>query len=380
MASVVILAALDIWRWGNLKTTLVWAATFAVLIVFDVNRIKDDDAYFRKAIRKIISLGVVAVFISGLATFGLVLELGFMLLLAFAGAMYAIAQRDPKYSAIGMAIGWMLGLVGALFIGHGLYQIGQDVRKFATFGTARKFANPIILSLVFLPFVYVLGVYVAYEAAFVRLKFAVEDPVLRSYAKKQAILAFRFDVGFLRRWTRNLALSKPMDREDIRRSIHELNEIKKRERRPPIVPRSEGWSPYAAKEFLRKEGLATADYHRGLDEWSSSSLHLGVGTGIISDYITYYVEGDERVAKRLKLTLVVNDSNHPSVSELRFFNVARTLFQRAVGGDFPCEIFDQIPTDDVRNSTARGKTIGVSREYWSGGLQGEYSLNFTIEI
>ncbi len=376
---VTLLAAADIWRWTNLKTTIVWVVTFAIVAMFDINRITEDDTFFRKTIRDAVNATVIVVFIAEFYTFSLPTELVLVPFITVVTVLYMFSQSQPESAMVEKLMGWVLTLVGLSFISYGIYQVSQNFREFATFDTGREFAVPIILSLLFLPFIYILSIYVTYEKVFLQLRFAISDRCVRKYAKTQAVLAFRTDLDFLRRWARSMVFSNPDNKEEVRRSIREIKKIKKREKHPPIVPPSEGWSPYAAMEFLRQEGLVTRDYHCAFDEWIASSPYLSVGTGILTDDIAYYVEGDEFAAKRLKLTLDVNNPNDPQASEQKFFAIARTLLQRAVGEELGSSLSDHISSTDNASAIVQDKNIRVTREDWSGGFQGGYSLNLTIE-
>lgn len=373
------LATIDIWRWSNLKTTVLWTVTFAIVTMFDINRITEDDTFFRKTIRDTVSAAIIVVFIAEFYTFSLPAEFIFIPFVTLITALYVMSQYRPEFAAVEKLMSWVLSLVGLGLISYGIYKISENFREFATFDTGRDFAIPIILSLLFLPFIYVLSIYVTYEKIFTQLNFTFNDQRFRRYAKVQAILSFRADLDLLRRWARSAGLSGPNDKENVRRSIREIKKIKEREKHPPIIQPSEGWSPYVAKEFLREEGLVTGDYHSSFDGWFASSPYLDLGDGIIPDNIAYYVEGDELTTTRLKLTLNVNNPDNPQASEQRFLEIVRTLLLVAVSEELRSTLGDQISLTVGVNITIHDKTIQITREDWPHGIKGGYSLKFNIE-
>jgi hypothetical protein len=230
------------------------------------------------------------------------------------------------------------------------------------------------LSFLLLPFIQVLHIYTTYEALFIHLERAFLDKDLRCYAKRRAILAFGPSNVLLNRWKRHIFVHRPKDRSDIDCSIREILNVRQRERHPHDVARSEGWSPYLARDFLRKDGFVTSDYHRAYDEWFASSPYKELGDGIMRDYVAYYIEGDEIVAKRLKLVLHVNNPKNSRDSRSQFRQLAQTLTDAAIGGH-------QLPneTDDFE-MRADGKQLVMRRTGWKGGIVGGYDIKFQIEV
>src|SRR5438046_2670741 len=43
-----LMAEVGLWTWSNLKTTVLWALTFAAVTIFSANRVDEDHTYFRK--------------------------------------------------------------------------------------------------------------------------------------------------------------------------------------------------------------------------------------------------------------------------------------------------------------------------------------------
>lgn len=76
-AAVEILAPqrLRLWSAINLKTTILWLVTFAFVTMFEVATAKDRPASLGKITRDVVSVTAVLVFITGLYTFPLIVEL-----------------------------------------------------------------------------------------------------------------------------------------------------------------------------------------------------------------------------------------------------------------------------------------------------------------
>jgi hypothetical protein len=79
-----------------------------------------------------------------------------------------------------------------------LVRVATDFDAFASSETLARFWVPPALTLAVLPFFYLLGVYMAYQQAFVRLGFFMEDEPLLGYAKRAFARRFRLNLGELR--------------------------------------------------------------------------------------------------------------------------------------------------------------------------------------
>ena len=374
------LAFVGWWNFGNLKSTLVWSVTFAFVTMLNVNRITEENTFFRKTARDTVSATVVVTFIAELYCFSLFVEFLLIPFLAFMSVFQVLSERKPEHAAVHKLSSAILITAGLLYFSHGVYGAAKNFDNFSTWSNLREFFVPIFLSLLFLPFIYALSVFATYEMNILRLRWSLKGDELRRYAARQAVIRFRFDLEGLRRWTRNVAIRRPSTRDEIRISISEVLLQKQRERNPPEVPPEMGWSPYAATMFLAGHDLTTSDYHRIDDgQWIASSKMLELDrNALIPDNLAYYVEGDERAAKQLKIELNVNDQSHSTASELRFHAACEALLQAAVG-EIPPAFSDQIYMSDTIDSIVQDRRVRTKKEDFTNRAFNGYSRTLTID-
>lgn len=370
------LSLLGVWEPANLKTTIAWALTFAFASMIELSRVTADATFYQKTVKETVSLTVALVFVTQFFTFSLPAELILVPVMAMLGLLEAFSGTRPEWAAVHKLLTWILTIAGLGFIIHAIYQLTQHWSEFATFATMREFATPILLSVLFLPFIFVLSVYSVYERVFIRLGLYVSDQALLDYAKTHAILAFGWDIDFLNRWAREAATMKTPTRDDVRHSILHIKAVKQRERSPPSVPETDGWSPYVAMKFLDEHGFKVGDYHRSYAEWYASSPYVDINDAFLADHLAYYVEGDEIAAKRLKLVLDVNGPQNAAASDERFLLIANALSAKAIGRGIDRTSL----LSDKWRDTVSGRTVTVERQEWQGGIPGGYSRRFTIEV
>lgn len=372
-------SAIGLWDVSQLKSTILWTVLVGIASMFRIARSDENPTLVRTWIEDNLKIIVVVEFIATFYTSHIVVELIMVPLLALIGGMLAMAESRKEYQPVVNFLNGLLSLLGVALIGYALYRIFSEFLEFASLQTAQDIYTPPLLSFVLIPFLFALYIFVCYENAFLRLQFAIPDARLRAYARFKAILAFRHRVELLRRWSRNIGVSRPSDRDSVHRSIREVLAAWNRERNPPIVAPTEGWSPYAAVGFLREEGLVTDDYHRSFDEWFANSPYQEIGDGFPKDNVAYYVEGDEHAATQLKLVLNINNPTDPTASEERFRELAITLSKKALGDDAIEKDVGSLLSQDHATLQIGQKEVRLSREDWSGGIRGGYERKFVIE-
>lgn len=268
---------------------------------------------------------------------------------------------------------------GAALIANALYNVVTDFESFATRRSLTDFSLPPILSLLFLPFLYVMAAFVSYEMAFTRLRFFVKDRALLSYAKRKAILRFRFNASLLKRWAERLQMTNPQTRADIDNAFTQVFAMQDAEKNPPAVHSSMGWSPYAAKDFLVGEGLRTGYYHPVFDDkWCASSPYKELPGDSLPNNIAYYVDGKQSAATALRLVLNVNEPQSEPHALDQFVAMAKVLHKAALDMEMSADFEQAITSGKDINTIVGDKRVSVCKEAWRNGECGGYTLELSI--
>jgi energy-converting hydrogenase Eha subunit E len=371
--TVWLLSAVGLWYWDQLKTTLVWSVVVGIASLMQINTIEDQPHFFRDWIMESLKVVAIVEFVVTFYAFPLWAELILQPLLFVIVGTIAFSKDDPKNEPAMKVLNGFLALFGMGLVFYAVYMIAVNLGSFLTLATLRDFYTPIVLSILFVPFIFVLHVYSAYERTFRVLRWAIKDNKLRRYAKIKVILSFGPRVALLRRWQINLGAHRPGDREDIHRAIQEIKESRRRERHPILVSPERGWSPHIAKDFLAEFGLVTKHYHRLYDEWYAGSPMLELGKGVFPNNLAYYVEGGELIALRLKLNLNVNEVAESAEAQGRFVEIGNALLNKATGHR---PLRNASPMETVLGQ----HRIAVKKDEWSGDIKGGYDLMLTIEM
>lgn len=377
-ASVWLLAWLRIWQCDNLSATIIWCLTTMIVTLADTATSKEGAGRLRKVARETIAITAFVVFISELYTLPLWAELVLLPVMAVVAMMAVIAEHKAEHARLAGPLNAFLAIVGLGLIAFSGYQIVTHFGDFLSLGTARDFMVPTLLSLMYLPFLYLILAISAYENAAVRLTFRLNDKQLRREVYVRGFFAFGVNVDLINRYFRALTATDATDRKRIREAISEVRRIRRREKRPPPVDWSIGWSPYEAKNFLAKVGLNTEDYHRTVVDWSAESEPLKVNDSFLADRLTYRISGIEEAATKLSLELNANLPGEPENSETIFLSAAKSLIMRTLG-DEPAERFAvQYEGSDEGVLEAGKFKIEWQRDEWGDQKYGGFSRRLKI--
>ena len=377
--------SIGIWSYSNLKTTILWAISFAILSIFETmeaSRSGGEGRFFLRIARNIFGIAGILTFVAEMQSFSLPVELVVVPIVTVLSILHAFAEADPKFEIVRKTLFPILVVVGAWYFIYSVYVTFSDVPKFMSVDTLREFGIPILLSFAFFPFLYAFLLLVTYENAFVRLRWQIADEKLQRRAKWEAFFRFGPRLYLLRKWAANVARSRPQNVRELRLSFNETISSAKAEASPPFIKPSEGWSPYRAKDFLRNTGLAAGDYHRGLEEeWWANSPYLELSNEpTLANNLSYYIAGNERVVTSLKLCLNVNVPTKRREAERRFVEVGRVLLQAALGLPVAEPAILALSSMEARDLSIDMWTIHLGYEEWSGGIEGGFERVIEIRL
>lgn len=376
---VYILHAFGLWDISQLKPTIIWAFSIALISALRAHKINDDPDYFKRAVRDNINLVIILEFILGVYTFPLLGELVLVPITTFLGAVKVFAEGKEEHRPVAKLLDGLFFLFGVVVLGYAAYKLWVGFSEFATMQTFRDFYTPPLLSISFLPFLFVLSVFLAYERAFANLKRNTGDTSVYRFARAHAIRTFRCRARHLERWAHTTFLNRLNSEQQIRESIADFRALIAEQASPKEVPSDQGWSPQMAKDFMAEYGLTTRYYSKLYDdEWFASSNYLELGDGILSNNVAYYVSGSRSAVTSLKLKLNVNEPDQGDIAVSRFVELAEALLEKALSAGVSTNLHELIGGGENAETEIAGKIVSVSRDDWHGGKTGQYDVALEV--
>jgi hypothetical protein len=194
------LKAIAVWKIDHIPLTFLWCVCVAFVMLFNFQKANDQD-FFRDSIKDNIKGLVFLEFFVNLHVFNFWVEFMFVPIFAIVGGMKAIAERNKEYEIVNKLLNYILISTGSLLIFYAAYMMVADFKIFATLQNLESFYIPILLSILFIPFVYIAALLAAYETFFIRLQFFVPEKSVLRYAKLKTILSIQYNLWKLNKWS-----------------------------------------------------------------------------------------------------------------------------------------------------------------------------------
>ena len=367
------------WSIDNLKTTTLWLVTFAFVTMFEVATAKNRKAGLGKITREVMSITVLLVFITELYSFPLPVELAVLPLTTAIFLIAEMAKLRPEHAAVAKLFSCLSVLIGLSYFGFSVWKSIEVGREAATWAVALEFMIPLLLSLGFLPFLYIWRTYVAYNDIFTTISIFGIDKSLVPYARWLAATRIRNDLDLLKRWRKSIQTARPADKTELKQTLMTLLALKERETAPPVVQPQQGWSPYLAIQFMAGMSIEAGYYHQGFeDEWIAQSPYREIGDSFgLKNNLAYYVDGTEQVATSVKIKLNVNDPTTAEFADDLFVMQAMHLLEQAVSFDAVERLKFQIASLAPFEAEIPYGTVSLKRDEFIG-IKGGYDRVFEI--
>jgi hypothetical protein len=380
-ACVWLLAWLNLWDWPNLKSTLLWWLTVGFTCLFEAQKLKDKPHVLRKLVRDAFTLSAIILFIVELVSFPLWIEMLMLPSLVFLTLLIAVGEHQTDKPGVRM-LNLLRGLqmiVGLIILGFSYWLVAGSIIEFWSLNTLREFGVPLLLWLMFVPFIFLLAVYMTYEEAFIHLKIRPKQTSIVRYARWRALFAFGWNIDGVKRLARDIRGRDIADKQGIKDAIREIKRLLKVEKNPPAVTRAEGWSPHAARLFLEEYGLVTDDYHRMQWEWFAHIPSVKLNDKVLADRISYYLTGNECAVTRLRLALDGSNQNDPKEAQCAFHERAMALLAKVFDAERATTIYVRAQASEPEVLVIDGIRVSLDRSDWGDARLGGYVQNLTIQ-
>lgn len=223
---VLLFSKIHIWNASLMKDTIFWIFGSAFVLLMNVNKVAQDEHYFRKILLDTLKLSLVLEFIINLYSFNFWIEMIFVPVIFVIGAMRAVAEIKKEYLPVKKAIDYVLSFVGIFLVIFAVSKIFGDYQGFATTNNLRSFVLPPSMFLAYTPFLYLFALVMAYEILFVRLDFFLKnDKALASFAKQKIFRLCSLNLGKLNRFAKESTsdILNLKDKNDILNLVAKFN-------------------------------------------------------------------------------------------------------------------------------------------------------------
>jgi hypothetical protein len=214
------------WDISLLKDTIFWIFGWAVLVIVNTNDAKRKIHFFSKVLLDIVKVTVILEFILNLFTFNFMVELVVLPFIILFVLLAALSDKKEKYVDVNRVANFIVVIYGFTILVFSAIKLVSDFQNVWTINNLRDFSLPIILSITFLPLLYVFALYLAYEHLFNRIVWITgNDKETASVTKKRIFTLCHLNLTKLNRFTREFAfkLDRTSTKQEIWKTINDLS-------------------------------------------------------------------------------------------------------------------------------------------------------------
>lgn len=216
------------WELFFIKDTLIWIIFNAFVLMLSSTDKALKEGFFKQKLVESIKIIVVIQFIANTYTFNLYIEIVLVFVLVFLGALQAFSGTDEKYKPVEKFTTGLISVLGLVILSNAIYLAIKEFNSLGSLVTLKSFLLPIILTGLYLPYVYCLALFSVYEKIYGRLKMkSYIDKKLRRIIMRKILFKFHFQLQQLRKFqTKSLLnLLNVKSKDDVKQIFDSLNTI-----------------------------------------------------------------------------------------------------------------------------------------------------------
>lgn len=206
LCQLLVLRGLGLWDMSQMKNTIVWSFSVGLLTTFRVNDLAKEEGYFINAVKDNFKIIAAIEFVVNFHALSLVVELILIPISTFLIMVQAYTEikNEEGYEVVHKVVTRALGVIVTAVLVYEVVHIANNTDEFFSSGTFNDFLVPVLLSVMFLPFLYCMMLYTVYENIFIRIPFFANDDEMIKYTKRITVKTFMMNLRPLQRWADHL--------------------------------------------------------------------------------------------------------------------------------------------------------------------------------
>lgn len=219
---ILILQYIELWQTSNLKDVLFWLFSVGLILVFNINDAKSN-AYFKGIFISAFKWTIILEFIVNLYSFSLFAEIIILPILISLAMMQAFAETDEKHIMVSKFLQNIIAASGLLIFSFSLYKTIINYDAVLTFQNLVVFLLSSTITVLFIPFVYLLALYSTYESYFIHLDSMTVKKDKVKEVKKLILRIANINLDKLSRIKKNFEKRVFYDNTDLKQYIQVIS-------------------------------------------------------------------------------------------------------------------------------------------------------------
>jgi hypothetical protein len=212
---------INLWDKSLLKDTIFWFFGVALVLSYKANNAKDF-TYFKEIIKDTIKWTIIIEFLINFYTFSLLTELILIPVMVIVVLLQTVSEMDKKNEQVTKLLKNVTAIFGLILLSYVVYKTFTNYKMLFALNNLFSFLLPIILTIIVLPFIYFLSLYINYETLFVRIKYMTKDNSVRLLLRKEILLAANFNIEKLHLISKKMNNYNLTKTDDVKKYIYSL--------------------------------------------------------------------------------------------------------------------------------------------------------------
>lgn len=193
--AVALLGIVGFWTLDLLKDTILWFCISAMAMMIRVGASSEAANILRKVVVDNVRIVIGLEFLINTYTFSLPVEFAFIPIVSLIAGLAFVAHANEKYPAVARLTGALQPTIGFVVLVIAVGSAIADAQALNSLDTIRSIALAPTLSIILIPFLYVLALISQYERAFQELKLGTEKrKSLKRYARRRILMYGKFNL------------------------------------------------------------------------------------------------------------------------------------------------------------------------------------------
>jgi hypothetical protein len=209
----------DAWTWGLINETVWWFLATGFVLLFGAARVAEEDDFFIRTAKRALTITIFAEFFINLVVMPFWAEFLLVPILTFVVLVQVFVEGKGEYAPVKKLADSLVALIGLGLFAYVVISLIFDPSQLAPLNGLRLLLLPVVLTMLGLPFIYLMGLWVAYDSVFRWIGYRASDPRLARRAKWTLLARLRWHarrIGrFDRRWQNQLAAVDSADEVSV---------------------------------------------------------------------------------------------------------------------------------------------------------------------
>lgn len=222
------LATIKLWDLSFIKDVSFWYIGSGFVMIINSPKANQQKKPFKNILIDNFKFIVLFEFLVNVYPFGLLTELILFPFLVLTILIDIYANHEEKHKPVKKLTSTLLTLFGSVVLIYSITKVVNDFTNFSSLKTLKTFSLPIILTILYIPFIYILTLIIKYELMFIDIGFRIDNnKKLFKQVRRKIIWACHINLKKLTRMDSLIKQSPIRVKRDLTESINKLNNFNK---------------------------------------------------------------------------------------------------------------------------------------------------------